>query len=72
MNLNLRLRIVRKYHHLSLKSVASTLNISVFRYFLYETGIVDFPAVHLIKLALFYHTSTDYLLGLTDDPIPHK
>jgi len=32
----------------------------------YETGENDIPTAVLIKLADFYQTSTDYLLGRTD------
>ena len=34
----------------------------------YETGENDIPTVVLIKLANYYHTSIDYLLGQTDQP----
>ena len=33
----------------------------------YEMGKRDIPTDILIKLADFYHTSTDYLLGRTDE-----
>lgn len=38
----------------------------------YEKGTFDIPLWALIKLAEFYETSTDYILGLTDkmDPYP--
>ena len=36
----------------------------------YETGENDIPTKILIALALFHNTSIDYLLGLTDDPVP--
>lgn len=32
----------------------------------YEKGLYEIPVWALIKLAQYYHTSTDYLLGLTD------
>lgn len=34
----------------------------------YETGEREIPAWALIKLAELYKVSTDYILGLTDDP----
>lgn len=34
----------------------------------YEKGIREIPVWALIKLAQFYETSTDYILGLTDNP----
>jgi transcriptional regulator with XRE-family HTH domain len=40
----------------------------------YENGRRDIPTEVLIRLAAFYGTSTDYLLGLTDEkrPYPRK
>ena len=38
----------------------------------YETGENDIPTIILIKLAKYYNTSIDYLLGITDDPKPYK
>ena len=36
----------------------------------YEQGLRDLPTTTLIALADIYHTSTDYLLGRTNDPKP--
>ena len=33
----------------------------------YERGIREIPVSMLIKLAKLYNTSTDYILGLTDE-----
>ena len=38
----------------------------------YEKGIHEIPVWALIKLAQYYNTSTDYILGLTDNPAPYK
>ena len=38
----------------------------------YEKGIHEIPVWALIKLAEFYNTSTDYILGLTDNIKPYK
>ncbi len=37
----------------------------------YEKGTFDIPLWALIKLAKFYKTSTDYILGLTDTRAPY-
>ncbi|MCI9402134.1 MAG: helix-turn-helix transcriptional regulator [Oscillospiraceae bacterium] len=37
----------------------------------YEKGIYEIPAWAAIKLAQYYHTSTDYIFGLTDVRIPY-
>ena len=42
------------------------LGMSQTGYSKYETGENDVPTTILIKLAQFYDTSTDYILGLTD------
>ena len=46
--------------------VAKLLGMSQTGYSKYETGENDIPTQVLIKLARFYDTSVDYLLGLTD------
>ena len=38
----------------------------------YEKGIHEIPVWALIKLAQYYNTSTDYILGLTDEIKPNK
>lgn len=37
----------------------------------YETGENDIPTRILINLSLYYDTSIDYLLGITDEPKPY-
>lgn len=34
----------------------------------YERGVREIPVWAVIKLADYYHTSTDYILGRTDNP----
>jgi len=46
--------------------VAKMLGMSQTGYSKYETGENDIPTQILIKLARFYNTSIDYLLGETD------
>ena len=46
--------------------VAQMLGMSQTGYSIYETDENDIPTAILIKLADFYQTSTDYLLGRTD------
>ena len=38
----------------------------------YEKGKYELPVWALIKLAEYYHTSTDYILGLTDNHNPYR
>ena len=37
----------------------------------YELSVLNYPVDALIRLADFYHTSVDYLLGLTDEAAPY-
>ena len=66
-----RIRDLRQDHDLTQAQVAQMLGMSQTGYSKYETGENDIPTAILIKLARFYGTSVDYLLGLTDDPKPY-
>ncbi len=61
-----RLRNLREDKDLSQKELAKILGMSQTGYSKYETGENDIPTTILIKLADFYGTSTDYLLGRSD------
>ena len=61
-----RIRDLREDNDLTQKKVAQMLGMSQTGYSKYETGENDIPTAVLIKLADFYGTSTDYLLGRTD------
>ncbi len=61
-----RIRALREDHDLLQKHLADYLHCSQVAYSHYELGKRDIPTEVLIALALFYHTSTDYLLSLTD------
>lgn len=66
-----RVRELRLEKGLNQTSVAKTLGMSQTGYSKYETGENDIPTEILIKLARFYGTSVDYILGLTSDPQPY-
>ena len=66
-----RIRDLREDHDLYQKDLARYLQCSQVSYSHYELGKRDIPTDVLIHLAEFYHTSTDYLLGLTDEPSPY-
>ena len=53
------------------KKIATILNMSQTGYSKYETGENDIPTRILINLSLYYDTSIDYLLGITDEPKPY-
>ena len=60
-----RLKDLREDMDLTQAKVGTLLNTTQQQYYKYEKGIQEIPAHHLITLAKFYHTSVDYLLGLT-------
>lgn len=66
-----RLRDLREDADLNQTQVAEFLGMSQTGYSKYETGENDIPTQVLIKLAGFYQTTTDYILGISDrrDPI---
>ena len=66
-----RIRNLREDHDLLQKDLASYLQCTQVCYSNYETGKRDIPTEVLKALALYYHTSADYLLGLTDESIPY-
>lgn len=61
-----RIRDLREDLDLSQAKVAKMLGMSQTGYSKYETGENDIPTAILIKLARFYGTSVDYLLGETN------
>ena len=67
-----RIRDLREDADLNQTQVAKMLGMSQTGYSKYETGENDIPTPVLIKLAHFYKTSVDYLLGLTDTRKPYR
>lgn len=65
-----RLRDLREDRDLKQQQVADHLGMHQTQYSRYERGVQPIPVAVLVELAKFYHTSTDYLLELTDDPHP--
>jgi len=66
-----RLRDMREDHDLSQDKLAEYLGIAQTQYSRYERGVRAIPVDLLIRLAVLYKTSTDYLLGLTDNHKPY-
>lgn len=67
-----RIRELREDHDLTQRQVAAMLNMPQPQYFRYEQGYRDIPSDILIALAEIYKTSTDYILGRTDDSTQSK
>lgn len=66
-----RLRDLREDADLNQTQVANYLGMSQTGYSKYETGENDIPTQVLIKLARFYKTSVDYILGITNNRNPY-
>ena len=69
-----RLRDFREDRDISQQKMAELLNVAQTTYSDYELGKINIPLDTLKKLALFFDTSIDYLLELTDEskPYPRK
>lgn len=59
---------LRTDHDLTQQKVADYLVCNRRVYSRYERGDREIPVSMVIKLAKLYNTSTDYILGLTDNP----
>ncbi len=66
-----RIRDLREDNNKSQKEIANLLGLQQNSYSQIENGINNLQIDHLIKLAKLYNTSTDYLLGLTDEKKPY-
>ena len=62
-----RLKDLREDHDLRQKEIAAILGINQRVYSNYETGKREIPAHLVSQLADFYKTTTDYILGRTED-----
>ena len=70
--MRLRIRDLREDHDLTQQQVAEYLMCDQSLYSKYERGERDVPLSVMIKLAQFYKTSIDYLVGLTDHKQPYR
>ena len=68
----MRIRELREDNDLTQKEIAEYLHIKQNTYSQYENGQRQLPIDCLIALAEQYHTSTDYILGLTDEKKPYQ
>jgi len=68
------LRGLREDRDLKQKHMAEFLQVHQTTYSAYELGTANIPIPLLKKLAVFFNTSIDYLLDLTDEkkPYPRK
>ena len=73
MNLR-RLKDLREDKDLMQKEVADKIGTTQQQYSRYENQLREMPANLIYKLAIFYNTSTDYIMGLTNikEPYPRS
>lgn len=64
----MRLKDIREDRNVTQKNLSEYLNIKQNTYSQYENGQRQIPIDTLINLAIYFDTSTDYILGLTDIP----
>ena len=62
-----RIKDLREDADLSQRQMAEILHCSQQVYCNYELGQRDIPTAILIELAKYHNTTTDYLLGLTNE-----
>jgi len=69
-----RLKDLRQDKDLFQKDIANLLKMDQSNYSKYELEKVDIPIQALKTLAIFYNTSSDYIIGLTNikEPYPKK
>lgn len=66
-----RLRDLRIQRGLTAEELSRELGIGLSQVFRYEAEKTDPSSDVLIKMALFFHVSVDYLVGLARDPDPY-
>ena len=71
MNIGEQIKKVRQEKGLSQKALGQLLGVSQQHIAQYETGKRQIPLDALKKLAIFYNTSIDYILELTDEEKPY-
>lgn len=70
--MRLRIRELREDNDYTQQTIAEYLKCDQSLYSKYERGERDIPLNLVIKLALYYKTSIDYLVGLTNIKEPYK
>lgn len=70
--MKLRIKEIREAHNYTQAEIAKALHCTQQTYSKYETGEIIINADDIILLADFYHTSVDYLLGLTNQIEPYE
>ena len=69
--MKLRIKELREERNYTQTEIAEVLHCTQQTYSKYETGEIMIDADNIMLLADFYHTSVDYLLGITDEMKPY-
>lgn len=67
-----RLRELREDNDLTQQQIANILKVGLTTYRRWESGERTILTNVVVDLAFFYKVSTDYILGLTDNPKPNR
>ncbi len=70
--MSLRLKELREHNNLTQRDIANLLKITYQQYQKYEYNKQEIMLKYLIELAKYYNTSTDYILGITDEKKPYQ
>ena len=68
----MRIKDLREDSDLTQEAVAKYLRVKQNTYSQYENGQRQIPLECLVALAKLYHTSTDYILELTEERKPYR
>ena len=68
----MRIKDLREDSDYTQMQIAEYLHVKQNTYSQYENGRRELPIAALIALAKLYKTSTDYILGLTDEKKPYS
>ena len=70
--MDLRIRDMREDNDLTQKQISEIIRCDQSLYSKYERGEREIPLNLIIKLADYYNTSIDYIVGRTDNPEINK
>ena len=65
-----QLQKLRKSRNLTQEEISDIIGVKLSTYQKYERDVISPPYDTLIKIAKYYNISTDYLLGLQEQPNP--
>lgn len=66
-----RIKELREDKDIKQVTISQQLNITQQTYSNYESGKRQIPVEMLVKIALYYNTSIDYLVGITNEKKPY-